>query len=311
MDPIFLRNAIVLAKMENPSTPGTDIVPTGANALKVRSLTITPIDGDEVEHTQIQPHFGNFESELATTWCKVSLEVYLRGSGTAGTAPDYDVLFQACATSQTEVEDTSITYAPIDLDVPTLSLYCNIGGTLHKATYVRGDASLTTDAKGLPVVKFDLTGLFKPVTDASLPTPVYSPMARAVPVNKANTQLTLHGVPLQASAFGLQFGNQVVYDNLMGFEGVDVNDRKSTFSATFRATDMATKNWFNLAKTTTTGTLSLVHGTQAGNIVTITAANATVGKPSDGERNGIRMYTVNGRLIPSDAGRDEFSITFT
>ena len=311
MDPIFLRKAYILVKDEATNTPGTDSLPTGANAQKVRSLSITPIDGDEVEHTQIQPHFGHFHSELATSWVKVSCEVYLAGSGVPGTVPAYDVLLRACGTSETEVEDVSNTYGPISEEIPTVTMYCNVGGTNHKITYMRGDVALTTDAKGFPVLKFDMTGLFLPVVDGALPTLTYTAMARAVPVNKANTTLTLHGIALQAAAFGLQFGNQVTYDNLIGFEGVDIQDRKSTYSATFRATDMATKNWFDLAKTPTTGVLSLVHGTVAGNIVTISSARATVGKPTEGERNGIRMYTVNGRLIPSDAGNDEWSIAYS
>lgn len=305
----FMRRAVILVKLE--ATPGVDPVPTGpANALFTRNFTLTPIDGDEVEHEHIRPAFGNFESELATAWTKVEFNLYLAGSGEPGTEPQFDALLQACALAANIVADTSVTYSPISDAIKSVTIYVNIDGVNHKLTYARGDVAGTTDAKGLPMLKFTMTGIFNPATDAALPTPTYSGNMRAVPVNKANTTLNLHGIALACSNFGFAAGNQVNYRNLIGSESVHIPDRKSTYSATFEAVPVATKDWLGIAKAGTTGTLSLVHGTVAGNIVTFASPKANVKKPSITDQEGIEMNAVTGSLIPSSAGNDEWSLAF-
>lgn len=308
--PKFMRKAVILVKLE--VTPGVDPTPTGlANALFVKNFNLTPLDGDEVEHEHLQPHFGNFDSELATAWSKVDFDVYLAGSGTAGVQPQYDPLLQACACGVNIVEDVSVTYAPVSNNIKTVTIYVNIDGVNHALTYSRGNVAATTDAKGLPVLKFSMTGLFNPVADTVLPVPTYTNNARALPVNKANTVLSLHGIALAATNFGFDFGNQVVYRNLIGSESVHIPDRKSTYSTTFEAASVATKDWTDLAKKGTTGALSLIHGVGAGNIITFSSAKANVMKPSISDSEGIQMNQVNGRLIPSATGNDEWSLAFT
>lgn len=308
--PISMRKAVILVKIE--TEPGTDAVPTGAaNAVFVHDFTLTPIDGDEVKHTSIQPHFGAFHSELATSWAKLDVSVYFANSGTAGLKPHYDPLMQACGASANVVVDTSVTYAPVSSGIKAVTIYVNIGGINHVLRYARGEPSLTVDAKGLPMLKFSMQGLFTPLTDTGLPVPTYAAYARAVPVNKANTTLSLHGVATRASKFGFAFGNKVAYRNLMGFEGLIIPDRESSYSATFEAVPIATKNWAEVAQKGTPGVLTLVHGTQPGNIITFSAPIANVKKPSISEEDGIKMTNVTGDLIPSAAGNDEWSLVLT
>lgn len=306
----FMRRAAILVKLE--AVPGVDLTPTGAaNAIFTKNFTLTPIDGDEVEHEHVRPSFGNFETELATSWAKLDFECYYAASGEAGVEPHFDPLLQACGCSVTIVEDTSVTYTPVSTGIKSVTIYVNIDDVNHKLTYARGTVQAAVDAKGLPVLKFSMTGLFNPVADAALPVPTYLRYSRAVPVNKANTALTLHGIPLVCSSFGFDAGNVVVYDNLIGDEYVEITDRKSTYSATFDAGAVAVKNWIGVARDGTTGTLSIAHGTQPGNIVTLTSAIANLKKPSIGDRNGIQTLATTGNLVPSAAGGDEWSLAFT
>lgn len=305
-----MRRAAILVKLE--TTQNTDSTPTGAaNAIFAKNFNLTSIDGEEVEHEHIRPSFGNFHTELATSWSKVDFDVYYAGSGEAGVEPHFDALLQSCGCAVTVVEDTSVTYSPVSEGIKTVTIYVNIDGVNHKITGARGNVTATTDAKGLPILKFTMTGLFNPVDDVALPTAVYANYSRARPVNKANTVLTLHGVPLVASNFGFDFGNQVVYDNLIGQESVEITDRKSTYSATFDAVAVSVKNWPDVAQKGTTGALSIVHGNQTGNIVTFSSAIANVKKPSIGNRNNVETLGVTGNLVPSAAGGDEWSLVFT
>lgn len=308
--PIYMRKAVILVKIE--TDPGTDAAPTGAaNAMLVRDFTLTPLEGDALEYEQIQAHFGAFDGEMATTYSKLECSVYLAGSGTAGTKPQFDPLMQICGAGLTLVVDESSTYAPVTSGIKAATIYVNIDGINHVLRYARGDVTGTVDAKGYPMLKFSLQGLFTPVADAGLPVPTFAATARAVPVNKANSTLNLHSTALRTSKFGFAFGNQVVYRNLMGFEGVTITGRKSSYSATFEAVPIATKNWPAIAVAGATGALSWVHGTVPGNIVTFTSAKANLKPPSISEEDGIKMENVTGALIPSAAGNDEWSIAFT
>lgn len=308
-EPIFMREAAILVKLETVS--GTDSLPTSANFIRVKDFTLSPLEGDEVEYEQIQPFFGNFDSEMATRMRKLEMSVYLAGSGTAGTAPNFDPLLQITGTQATIVAVTSVTYAPITKAIKSASIYNNIGGTNYRLLQCRGSAALTTDAKGYPMIKFSLIGLYQPLEDAALPAIGGAASARAVPVNAQNSQLTLHGIPLRASAFGLDFANQFSHRTLIGFEGVHIFDRKSTYNTTFEAVPVATMDWEDRAIKGTKGALLFQHGLTAGNIVTVSAAGANVGKPSISNVEGIKMNAFSGRLVPTTAGNDEWSIAFT
>ena len=308
-DPIYMRNAAILVKLE--TAVGTDAVPTTANFMKVKDFTLTPLDGDEIEMEEIRPYFGNFDSEMATSMRSLEMSVYLAGSGTPGTAPNMDPLLQICGASATIAVGVSTTYAPITNAIKAGSIYTNIGGTNYRFVGARGNAALTADAKGYPMVKFSLKGLYLPLVSATLPAVGGTASARAVPVNKANSTLSLHGLALRASAFGIDFGNQYGYRNEIGYEGVDITNRKSTFSATFAAVDVATKNWEALSIAGTKGALAFTHGLVAGNQVAINSAGVNVSKPSISNLDGVKMQGISGRMVPTAAGNDEWSIVFT
>lgn len=90
-----VKNRLALAKVE--STVGTDSTPVvGTNA--VRSSQASP--GLTLEVLAIESETGaldNNEQAANGGFMAPNIQVVLRGSGTAGTAPDFDALFQSCA----------------------------------------------------------------------------------------------------------------------------------------------------------------------------------------------------------------------
>ena len=62
----YIRKMVILAKIE--TTRGVDATPTGANAMVVSNVTITPLEGDEAEHDYVRPHFGNSGSTLVSAY---------------------------------------------------------------------------------------------------------------------------------------------------------------------------------------------------------------------------------------------------
>ena len=61
----------------------------------------------------------------------------LAGSGTAGTAPRYGALLQACGLSETIVASTSVTYAPVSSAFSSATIYFNNDGIRHILTGCR------------------------------------------------------------------------------------------------------------------------------------------------------------------------------
>lgn len=306
-----MRKMAILAKIE--SVYGTDAVPTGAaNAMVVADVELTPLEGDVFERNNVQPWYGNQGSVQATFYGKVKFSIELSASGVAGTAPKWGPLVRVCGASETLSAGVSVTYAPVSDTLDSLSLYGNIDGINHIMPGARGEVKFVLDAKGKPMMQFEFTGLFTPLTDTALPSAVYTGWTKPLAVNKANTVCTLHGIAVAMNHFDLAFGNQVVKRDLTATDTVEIVDRKSAGSIVFENTAIATKDWVTTAKNTTLGNLSLVHGITAGNIITIGAAGTCeVSKPSYSNSDGIQMMNLQTRFIPSSAGNDEWSIVCT
>lgn len=311
----YFRKLILLAKSD--VTYGTDPVPTGgANAMVAHGVELSPLDGEEVERANMQPYFGNFQTLVATQFMRLRFAIELAGGGAAGTAPKFAPLLLACAMSETVSAGVSVTYAPVSANLGSVTIYCNIDGKNHKLISARGNAKPGLNAKGKPVINFDFMGLFlpasTPVADTALPAPTYTGWQAPLPMNKANTTASLHGIAVNCSAFELDAGNQVEKRDLTGVDTVEITDRKSTGSITFEDTTQAVKDWVGAARAKTLGNLSIAHGTTAGNIVTISAAGTCeLGKPSYGNDQGVVMTTIPLRFVPTSAGNDEWSIVFT
>jgi hypothetical protein len=90
---------VIIAKLEG--TYGVDASPTGADALLLRNLTLSPLEGDVVQRDFIRPYFGSSGEIRVSNFAKLDFEVELVGSGTAGTAPPWGKLMTACAFTET------------------------------------------------------------------------------------------------------------------------------------------------------------------------------------------------------------------
>lgn len=97
--PLLSRKRLILAKTESPY--GTDSSPDGTDAILVRELEITPLQSDTVDRELIRPYLGASQQLLANTRVEVTFQVEMAGSGTAGTAPAFGRVIQACGFSAT------------------------------------------------------------------------------------------------------------------------------------------------------------------------------------------------------------------
>jgi hypothetical protein len=309
---LLSRKRLILLKKE--VTYGTDVVPAGTDAVLVRDLSVTPLQSDVVSRDLVRSYLGASEQLLANTRVECQFTVELAGSGTAGTAPRYGAALQACGMSETLVAVTSATYAPVSAAFSSVTIYYNLDGVLHKVTGARGTFTLNAEVGQIPSIQFTLTGIYVPPTDTAAPAVTYSAQATPLIFKQGNTsayQFFSYAGCLQSVS--LDIGNTVVYRELVGCaKEVLITQRNVTGTVMIEAVTIAAKDYFTAALTDgTTGNLTFLHGTAAGNRVTLTAARADLGDPSYGDTDGIAMLNLPYTSIPSATGNDEFTLAFT
>lgn len=309
--PLLSRKRLILAKTE--TTYGTDSTPAGTDAVLVRSLEVTPLESDVVSRDLIRPYLGNSDQLLANSRVLCSFEVELAGSGTAGTAPRYDALLKACGMSATIVASTSVTYAPVSASFSSCTIVYNVDGVQHKLTGARGTVTMNCELGQIPTLQFEMTGIYNAPTDTAQPSVTYSNQATPLIFKEGNTsafQFFSYAGCLNSVSFNL--ANEIIYRELIGCtKEVIITNRAPAGDVSIEAPTIATKDFFTLALGSTTGNLTFLHGTTAGNRVTFTAPQVDITQPSYTDQDGIQMLQLPYVALPTTAGNNEFSLAFT
>jgi hypothetical protein len=302
-----------LIQVKKEATYGTDSTPAGTDALLVRNLEITPIEADVVSRDLIRPYLGNSPQLLANSRVSITFQVEMAGSGTAGTAPRYGAILQACAMSETIVASTSVTYAPVSSAFSSATIYFNNDGIRHILTGCRGTFTLNAEVGQIPTIDFTMVGIYNAPTDTALPSTTYSAQASPLIFKQGNTsafQFFSYAGCLQSVTF--EIANSTVYRELVGCtKEVMITDRKPAGTVMIEAPTLATKDYFGIAQTETTGNLTFLHGTTAGNRVTLTAGQCDISNPTYGDQDGVQMLSIPYVAVPTTAGNDEVSLAFT
>lgn len=308
------RKRTVLVKSE--ASYGTDSTPAGSDACQVRNLEISPVESEVINRDLVRTYLGSSPQLLANTRVQLTFEVEYAGSGTAGTAPRYGSLLQACGFVQVEVASTSVSYLPISASFKSATIYYSTDGVRHKVIGCRGTFSLNLTANQIPVINFTMTGQYVAPTDFADPTPTFTSQATPKIFNDTNTTaFTLFSetdLPLQSCQ--LDLGNEITYSELVNSnKEIMLVNRASSGSLVIEMPTLASHDFFADAVASTTGNLSIVHGATAGNIITLaSAANAvSLGNPTYSEDNGVVMLNLPYTLVPSTAGNDEFTLVYT
>lgn len=304
------RKRTILAKIE--STYGVDPTPTGsANAILLRNLNVVPLDGELVNRDLIRPYYGNSDTLVAATRVSLDFEIELAGSGAAGTAPAYGALLKACAMSETVSAGVSVTYAPVSSSIGSVTIYFNNDGVLHKITGARGSVEINITAKQIPVLRFNFTGIYNAPTDTAAPSVDYTTFIQPQVANTAHTtSFSLLGYSGYLMSAQFNVANEVVHRELIGFEAVEIVDRKPSGTFVIEAPTMAQKNYFTAAVSGDVGVFTVEHGDTAGNIVTLSAPKVSIGNPAYQSDNGVEMLSIPFTASP-DTGNDDFELVYT
>ena len=310
--PKLHRKRSILAKAE--SSYGSDPTPTGsANYVQVIDLNIEPIVSDEVSRDLIRPYMGNYEVIPANTRVNVTFDVEMSGSGTAGTAPKYGAILKACGLSENITGGNTVTYAPVATPSDSVTLYVNYDGIRQKVTGARGTFSINCEVNNIPRISFSLTGLFTAPTDTALPTVTVSNQASPLIFKNGSTSnFAIFGFAAALQSWNLDFNNEVIYRELVGgTKEVLITDRRPSGTAVIESVALSSHNFFTDYTGTSTGTNTWLHGTTAGNKVTVSCPQTDLGQPTYEESDGITMLNLPFMATPTASANNEFSLVYT
>ena len=308
---MLTKRSVLLSKIE--STYGTDSTPGGTDAVRVENLQINPAASARMhERPAIRGTLGTLKHVYGGSLGEITFDVPVAGSGTAGTAPEFDSLLRACAMGSTIVAGTSVTYSPVSSGFESTTIKFYEDGTLYALTGAVGNVSLNAEAGKFGVLSFTMTGHIAAVSDASLVSGTFD---TAVPPVFLGASFAIDSYAAVISAFSFDLQNTIAMppsvNSADGFAAIRVTGRDVVTSFDPEKVTVATEafeaNWRSgAAMALATGTI----GGTAGNRWSVSMPAVSYRELSKGDRDGIVVYELSGGAA-EDSGDDEISVAFT
>lgn len=307
----LLKNRnLLLVKKE--VTNNVDPTPTtAANGILVENMKVawpTEVADRPAVDISLSPH----QPLHARKYAKFDFDVELKGSGTAGTAPDLGPLLELCGFGETIVSETSVTYAPISTGFASAYMYNYFDGLLYKMGGAIGNPVLKLPAGQRPMLGLSCMGHAVSALDAAFPSSVT--LDSTLPQIVKGSTFTMGGYAAEIASLDMDMQNNIVIPDSVnaadGYGQAQITGRNPSGSFDPEAVLVATNDYWSHWEDGTTKALSIVIGATAGNIMTITAPAVTYRELNQTDREGLLTYEIPFTLARS-AGDDEISIAFT
>lgn len=311
----FVRKSAVLAKVE--TTYKTDAIPTGvANAMLVSNVSAEPFAAENVDRALLREYFGGSEQLAGVVNQKLSFDVEIAGSGTAGTAPAYGTLLRGCGCAETISVGNRVEYNPITDNPESNTIYWYDSGVVHKLLGARGNVQFKLNLAGKPVMSYSFIGLYGGVSAASVVSQTLTAFKKPLVVSDINTgDVTLGctysagglsgGTAYPSAGLELDAGQKIEHVALLGDESIDLTDRESTGSVQLALTAAQEVTLAAAVQNNDTQALGFVHGTTAGNTIVLFGPAVQLTNYSKKEHKGRRLIGYDLRFLPS-VGNDDW-----
>lgn len=308
---MLTKRVLVLIKKE--SVYGQDPTPTSTDDPVIQAdLEITP-EIDEISRPSVLGT-SQLKSIGGKRRTNLNFTTELRGSGFAGVAPTgIGAALQSCGMSETIVSATSVTYAFLMATYPSCTIWVYMDGLCFKVNGCVGNWEITGKA-GEPVqIKWTMQGLYATPTDIAFPSS--ATFDATIPVVCKNLTATLDSYAAVMREFMLKSGHKITERGDMtgthGIRGYQITETQPEGSLTVESTILGGKNWYTKFEADTDNALSIVLGSVAGNIVTITAAHARIKQLPYSDEDGILVSPIAFQLAASTTGNDQLSIVLS
>lgn len=306
---------ILLAKEE--STYGQDPTPTvGSNAIDAEKIDIS-YEGDVLERNPVRGDLSPVEPVLGKRWVKISFDVELKGSGSAGTAPKLGDLLEACGMSELVDAGSSVVYLPTSTVQKSITMYLydlqdSGSAVLHKVEGARGTFQVAAEAGQVAKLSFTFYGLYNVPTDVAVPSaPTFESTKPPVCESAALTLNAISSLVVAGASLDMQ-NNVVPSDDVNSEHGISkfaITGRKPSGKINPEAVSLSVYDFFTDWKNATARALSMVIGSAAGNKCTISAPKLTIDSIGQEDGNGLLRRGLPFRLARS-SGNDEVQFKF-
>ncbi len=307
--PLVEARSQLAAKVE--VTEGTAIALAAADAVLAGDIVFDPditMEELNLQSSSLSPFPGVAGSRMARITCRVPL----KGSGTAGTPPEFGKLIRACGYGETIVGATSVTYAPASTAIPSLTMAKYVDGKRYLLAGARGNFTLTFPSGRPAFIEFDFLGTSIADSDATLLAGVSYQTSVPQPFQNASFTINTYGAIIEAmviaSANTLALRDDA--NSAQGFLSAKITDRLATLTLNPEDVILATEDFWATWEGGSLVVLAAQLGQSAGNILTIGAPKAQYGKLGQSERNGITITEIDATLR-RNVGDDELSLAFT
>lgn len=298
------------AKVEG--TEGTKETLALADAVLISNIKFSP-DIEMYARNALRGTLSRDPSVSGKQKGNISFDVELKGSGTAGTAPDYGKLLKSCGYSETIVASTSVTYKPATNSLSnsmTLGIYMD--GVIARIWGARGNVKGSMNAGKPGILSFEFQGAAFEVVDGALLAPSYTTV---IPPAFLNASLLLEAYAAICSKVDFDTANVIglreSINSASGFLSALITGRNPKGSLDPELPTVAVYDFFGKWKAPgTLGALQLAATGSAGNIVTVSFPKVRYAKIADNERNGIRTLGLDFEAC-LNTGDDEISIALT
>jgi hypothetical protein len=320
----YIRNTAILAKIE--SSYGVDSTPTeGANAMLVSNVNINPLAAQNVPRDLIRPYMGGSEQLVGNAYVEMSFDVELQGSGTAGTAPAYDPLLQACGFAASATGAVRANYYPETPADGSCAIYYFIDGVKHVVLGCRGNMALKMGSGQRPVMSFKMLGIDTTFSAASPSALTLTGFKTPSVITDPNTGDLTFGCTFNVDALApaltsgtayssrgieLDLGNAVAHTPLLGGQSIDISAREVTGKIALDLTAAQEVTFMTAVKANTVQSIGLVHGTTAGYKVLVFMPAVQLINPSREDMNGRVLCGYDIRAVPSAGNDDIRLVTF-
>lgn len=253
-----------------------------------------------------------FSSVPGARSATIEFDVELKGSGSAGTAPEWGQALKGCGFAEDIVAATSVTYTPASSSVGSYTLALYEDGMIHKIWGARGTVKLALKNGEPGMLSFSFKGADFSVVDGALLSGVSYDSTK--PPAFLAAQFTIDSYAALLSSLEIDMANVLALrpdaNQDSGYKSTIISSRLPIMTFDPEKVLVATYDFYGKLRSGNEGALSTVVGSTAGNICTITAPKAQYTKIDEAERDGIRSLGIDCQLN-RNSGDDELSLAFT
>lgn len=308
---MLTRRELILLKVE--STYNTDPTPTpAADAILVGNPSWSHEGATMISRNLIKTTLATDKQLYGGSLMAISFDVEVKGSGSAGTAPDLGQALRACGMGETIVASTSVTYAPVSTSIESATIYYYQDGQRKILTGARGNVSFNMSARGILVASFTFTGHIGTRADVPLASGTFD---ATEPVPIKGLSFTSFGYAAKISTFEFSLNNTLTLGADIsasdGYGEIRIGGRDVAGSIDPEDELVATEDFIADWSGGNTGALDTgAIGATAGNITRIQMPAIAYREISSADRDQVRTLQI-GFGAGESSSDDEVSIAFT